>query len=153
MKTSVLFAIILALGSAVAAHAQSAAPAKPAEAETKAPEGVDPKLTSTDPGYGYSKEKPIKVGSKDEFGGPAAERTYLRTLRDEAGNPVAFERLGSVGADPDGNILDGYQVHTSTGRTMVLYIDMYHPNSDPVKQLAPKGLFKAKQSKTKPTSI
>jgi hypothetical protein len=144
MKTSIILAIALAFSGIVATRAQTTAPANPATAEPKAPAGVDPKLTSADPEYGYSQKKPIKVGSKDEFGGPLAERAYFNTLRDEAGKPVTFERQGSFGAGPDGNILDGYEVQTSTGRKAVLYIDMYHPESDPKTQLAPKGFFKAK---------
>lgn len=143
MKTSIILAIALAFSGIVATHAQTTAPAKPATAEPKVPAGVDPKLTSADPEYGYSQKKPIKVGSKDEFGGPAAERAYLNTLRDEAGKPVTFERQGSFGAGPDGNMLDGYKIQTSTGHEDLLYIDMYHPECDPKRQLAPKGLFKA----------
>jgi hypothetical protein len=143
MKASTIFAVVIFLASAATVPAQTTAPTKPAPAEAKPPEGVDPKLTSTDPEYGYSTMKPIKVGSSDEYGGPAAERAYFNTLRDETGKPVKFQRLGSYGAGPDGNILDGYEVQTSTGRTITLYIDMYHPKSDPKKQLAPKGLFKA----------
>jgi len=144
MKTSIILAFVFAFGIAPITQAQTAAPSKPVTAKAKAPAGVDPKLTSTDADYGYSQKKPIKVGAKDEFAGPSAERAYLSTLRDEAGKPVTFERLGSFAAGPDGNVLDGYQIQTSTGRKVTLYIDMYHPKSDPKKQLAPKGLFKAK---------
>ena len=149
MNSSIVVAVTIALCSVVAARAESAAPTETKGAEAKIPEVVDPELTSTDPAFGYTKEKPIKVGSKDESGGPAAERSYLTSLRDEAGKPVTFERLGSVGG-PGGNILDNYQVRTSKGRTLFLYIDMYHPGQDPLKQPAPKGLFKARMSKTKP---
>jgi hypothetical protein len=41
-------------------------------------------------------------------------------------------------------MLDGYEVKTSTGRKALLYIDMYHPESDPKTQLAPKDFFKTK---------
>ena len=84
------------------------------------------------------------VGSKDEFGGPVAERAYFNTLRDEAGKPVTFERQGSFGGGPDGHVLDRYVVTTSTGKTLELYIDMYHPKNDPKAQPAPKGLYKAR---------
>ncbi len=110
----------------------------------EAPKGVNPKLTSTDPDYGYTKEKPVKVGGKTGDDGPAAERAYFSSLRDEAGKPLTFHRIGSFGAGPDGNILDGYECTTSTGRKLTIYIDMYHLKKDPLKQLAPKGLFKAK---------
>jgi hypothetical protein len=134
MNLSIVVAITIALGSVVAARAESAAPTETKGAEAKIPDGVEPELTSTDPAFGYTKEKPIKVGSKDELGGPAAERSYLRSLRDEAGKPVTFERLGSVGG-LGGNILD-----TSKGRTLFLYIDMYHPGQA-LKQPASKGGF------------
>jgi hypothetical protein len=143
-RLSIPLAIILAFAVEYPIRGQSPAPAQSSAKEAKAPAGVNPKLTSTDPDYGYSKEKPIKVGSKDEFGGPAAERTYLNTLRDEAGKPVTFQRLGSFGAGADGNVIDGYEVTTSTDRKVTLYLDMYHPKNDPKKQLAPKGLFKAR---------
>ena len=142
MKTYIILALALTLGSAAIVCGQTAAPTEGATAETKAPAGVDPKLTSSDPEYGYAREKPIKVGAG--FGGAASERTYLSMLRDEAGKPVRFKRRGSFGTGPYGNILDGYEVQTSTGRTLLLYIDMYHPDSDPREQPAPKGLFKAK---------
>src|SRR5687767_3969017 len=116
MRTSIILAAIVALGSASVVHSQTSSPSKPVATQTKGPAGVDPKGTSEDPDYGYSQKKPIKVGSKDEFGGPAAERAYLSTLRDEAGKPVTFERLGSYGVGPYGNVLDGYEIQTSTGR-------------------------------------
>lgn len=144
MNRLLLFGIAATLCGGVIANAQTSAPAKPTAAEAKPPAGVDPKQTSTDAEYGYSEKKPIKVGAKDEMGGPAAERAYLNTLRDEAGKPVKYARQGSVGAGPDGNVLDAYEVQTSTGRKLTLYIDMYHPKSDPKKQPAPKGLFKGR---------
>jgi hypothetical protein len=116
----------------------------PTFADTKAPAGVDPTQTSTDADYGHSKEKPVKVGDKDPLKGPQAERDYLDALRDDDGKPVRYNRIGSFGAGPDGHVIDGYNVETSTGKKLVIYIDMYHPENDPVKQLAPKGLWKAK---------
>ena len=143
INTPIIFAISLALSCAATTHAQTAAPSQTATAEPKAPEGVDPKLTSADPEYGYSKKNPIKVGPNEGLTGPGAEVAYLKTLLDEAGKPVTFARLGSFGAGPDGDYLDGYEVRTSTNRKVVLYIDMYHSKNDPKKQLAPKGFFKA----------
>jgi hypothetical protein len=116
----------------------------PAVADTKAPAGADPAQTSKDADYGHTKEKPVKVGGKDANGGPQAERDYLDTLRDDDGKPVRYNRIGSFGAGPDGHIIDGYNVETSTGKKFLIYIDMYHPENDPVKQPAPAGLWKAK---------
>src|SRR5688572_16113526 len=157
MKHTILVTACAVCCSLSTVHAQAPAPKAPAEktapekttsgkaaataekalAPVKPPAGVNPRLTSDDADYGHSKQKPIKVGSKDFAGGPAAERAYLDTLRDEAGKPVTYQRQGSVGAGPDGNVLDAYEVTTSTGRALTLYIDMYHPKSDPKKQPAP----------------
>jgi hypothetical protein len=113
--------------------------------EDKAPKGVDPKMTSTDPDYGYSKNKPIKVGSKDELGGPDAEHAYLKSLRDGQGKPIKFRRVASVGANSEGHIIDLYEVTTSSGKKVELFMDMYHPQNAPENQLAPKGCYKAKK--------
>jgi hypothetical protein len=127
-------ALALVLGWFLPAYAQ----------EAKVPAGVDPKMTSDDTDYG-SEKKPIKLGSKDELGGPKAERAYLDALRDEAGKPVTYKRVGSVGKSPDGNVMDLYEVTTTSGKKFKLYIDMYHPKKGPGDQPAPKGLFKAKK--------
>jgi len=39
--------------------------------------------------------------------------------------------------------MDLYVVTSSTGQKVKLYIDMYHPQNEPAKQLAPKGFYKA----------
>lgn len=135
------FMCILALVCFVAAL-----PAVAARDDKKIPEGVDPKLTSDDPEYGYNRNKPIKVGSKEQFGGPQAEKDYFNSLRDEQGKPVRFKRLASVGKGPDGNILDLYEVTTSKGKNYEMYIDMYHKDKQPDKQPAPKGFYKAKKT-------
>jgi hypothetical protein len=140
MKKLVIFALFFGLSEIAQAQNEP-----PAYLLTRAPPAViDLKMTSTDPQYGYSKEKPIKVGSKSEHGGPSSERKYLNSLRDDARKPIKFKRLGSFGLGPYGNIIDGYEVLTSSGRIFTIYIDMYHPNSDPNAQLAPKGFYKAK---------
>ncbi len=106
-----------------------------------APAGVDPKLTSRDKEYGYSKMKPVKVGSKSKDAGPVAEREFLETLLDGEGKKVRFERVGSFGVGSDDHIVDGYEVTGSDGKKMI-YIDMYHPENPPKKQLAPMGFWR-----------
>jgi hypothetical protein len=106
---------------------------------------LDPKLTSTDADYGYATKSPIKVGSREDLGGPRASRAYLDSLRDENGEPVQYRRVGSVGGSPDGNVLDLYEVTTAAGKTLKLYVDMYHPRNEPADQPAPKGLYKSKR--------
>jgi hypothetical protein len=130
--------------------------------QAKAPPGCDIKLTSTDPSYGYTTTNPIKVGSgtvqeeldsledndEDNFifsllagaTGPEAERQYLNSLIDKLGRRILYKRIGSF-AGPC-HLVDGYKLKTSNDESLVIYIDMYHPESDPEKQLAPMGLFK-----------
>ncbi len=117
---------------------------EPFQADDKVPAGMDSALTSKDADYGYTKNKPIKVGSSEEYGGPKAEREYLDSLFDAQGKRIIARRIGSVGKGPDGNILDAYEISTSDGKKFQLYIDMYHPKNLPARQLAPKGLYKRK---------
>ncbi|RYD65983.1 MAG: hypothetical protein EOP58_06405 [Sphingomonadales bacterium] len=58
--------------------------------------------------------------------GPAGERAYLRRLRCADGKAPAFERQGSVGIGPYGNILDIYAVQCADAAAQSVYIDMYH---------------------------
>jgi len=46
--------------------------------------------TSDDPQYGFTPDKPVKVG-----GGPATQREYLNKLIDPQGNHVTYVRTGS----------------------------------------------------------
>ena len=57
---------------------------------------------------------------------PRGERAYLQRLRDADGKPPRFHRVGSFGAGPYGNILDGYEVTAGTN-TLMVFMDMYHP--------------------------
>jgi hypothetical protein len=115
-----------------------------AQERAKRNQPIDPAMTSDDPDYGFTEKKPTKVGSKEEFAGPAAERAYLNELRDEKGKLISYKRVGSVGKSAEGNPLDLYEVTTSTGKQVKLYLDMYHPQNAPAKQLAPKGFTKQK---------
>ena len=105
------------------------------------PDGIDPKQTSDDPTYGYTKGNPIKVGGPKGSSGPASERLYLRHLRDAHFKPFTFRRQGSVGAGPDGHILDMYELVSSDGNKHLLYIDMYHPDVHPFHVKAPHGMY------------
>ena len=105
------------------------------------PEGIDPKQTSEDPTYGYSKDNAVKVGGPKGFSGPASERLYLRHLRDAQFRPFRFRRRGSFGSGPDGHVLDGYELTDYDGKTVLIYIDMYHADIHPFRVKAPKGMF------------
>jgi hypothetical protein len=108
------------------------------------PKEIAPSQTSDDASFGYTKNNPIRVGSRVEFSGPEAQRLYLRHLRDAKFRPFQFERAGSVGAGPDGHILDRYVLTDVDGRQHTLYLDMYHPDVSPLAAQAPKGMYFAK---------
>ncbi|MFT4176487.1 MAG: hypothetical protein QM627_07505 [Luteolibacter sp.] len=114
----------------------------PIAKDAKHPPGVNMKLMSEDPTYGYSDKNPIKVGSKEEYGGPKAEREYLDSLVDSSGKPIQYERLGSGGASAEGKPLDIYEITLSNGEKFRLWLDMYHPGNKPEKQSSPVGLYK-----------
>ena len=57
---------------------------------------------------------------------PSGQRAYLSRLRGPDGKPPRFHRVGSFGAGPYGNMLDGYEVKSGTNTVMV-FMDMYHP--------------------------
>lgn len=105
------------------------------------PEGIDPGQTSADPTYGYTRDNPVQLGSPDEFGGPAMSKVYLRHLRDRTFKPFRFDRDGSFGPGPDGHILDRYTLVDSEGKPHQIFIDMYHPENNPLKCMAPAGMY------------
>jgi hypothetical protein len=131
--------------SATAAFAADPTTAPPPRMKKPVPAGVDPKLTSDDADYGYTKDKPIKVGTPGMVGSPPAERAYLDLLRDDDGKPVKYRRLGNVGFNKDKHIIDQYLATTAAGKEYRLYLDMYYPDNDPAKQPAPKGFYKARR--------
>ncbi|MFC4994158.1 hypothetical protein [Rubritalea tangerina] len=118
---------------------------KPIDPATKHPSGVNKKLMSDDKTYGYSENNPILVGSKDEFGGPKAERDYLNSLLGPEGKPIRFKRLFSGGNSPDGKPLDCYEITISNGTKVRLWISMYHPKNKPERQPAPVGFYKKRK--------
>ena len=69
-----------------------------------------------------SKQNPVRVTM------PAGERAYLARLRCSDGRPPQFERMGSFGAGPYGNILDGYTVDCGAAAPgkVEIFMDMYH---------------------------
>ena len=78
---------------------------------------------ATDPTYGYTTENPIRVGDGGElFGGPARERAYLDNLRGPSGEPISYERTGSLNVED--TILDEYVI-TGLGNPVRLYLDIY----------------------------
>lgn len=87
-----------------------------------------------------SKQNPIKVH------GVEMERFYCKFLRTPDGEEVEYERVGSFGEGPYGNILDLYKVTTKDGKTeWDIYIDMYHEDANSLPQVAPPGLLTLQQ--------
>ncbi|MGC1378142.1 MAG: hypothetical protein WA821_18070 [Anaerolineales bacterium] len=76
---------------------------------------------STDKTYGYTQENPIKVGG-DDFGGPPRERAYLDNLAGPHGEPISYNRTGSL--DSGDTILDAYEI-SGLSKPVTLYIDEY----------------------------
>lgn len=147
MNRTILQALlVLVFQCAGSFAAEETAVLPPIDKKTAHPPGVGVKLLSEDPTYGYSDKNPIKVGSDEEYGGPAAEREYLQGLLDSHGKPVTFRRLFSGGDSPDGMPLDCYEVTLSDGKTKFrLWINMYHPKNKPGRQPAPVGFYKKKR--------
>ena len=76
-----------------------------------------------DPAYGYTRENAIRVGDGGElFGGPGRERAYLDNLRGPNGEPISYERLGSLNFED--TILDEYRI-TGLATPVTLYLDIY----------------------------
>lgn len=69
-----------------------------------------------------SKANPVRVTM------PEGERAYLRRLRCSDGAAPTFDRLGSTGDGPFGNIMDIYKLTCGGGQpaTAEVYMDMYH---------------------------
>ncbi|HMO76382.1 MAG TPA: hypothetical protein PKD99_15330 [Sphingopyxis sp.] len=59
---------------------------------------------------------------------PPGQRAYLSRLRCADGQKPEFERMGSMGIGPFGNIVDGYSVRCegSEPASATVYMDMYH---------------------------
>ena len=89
---------------------------------------------ATDPDYGFTANKPVKVGGGPE-GGPTNQRAYLNLLRDGRRERVGFVRAGSCCAYPSENgflglaLLDRYEVRFRDAKgkkqKTVIFISMY----------------------------
>lgn len=77
---------------------------------------------STDTTYGYTETNAILVGG-DAFGGPPRERAFLDNLLGPNGEPVSYERIGSLPFND--TILDIYEL-TVGGKSVTLFVDEYN---------------------------
>lgn len=80
-----------------------------------------------------SEANPVRVNM------PPGQRDYLSRLRCSDNRAPQFERIGSMGMGPYGQIVDGYDVQCpgSSPDKTTLYLDMYHPTY--VETQAPPG--------------
>jgi len=70
---------------------------------------------------------------------PEGQRAYLSRLRCADARAPQFQRIGSMGVGPYGQIVDAYDVRCtgSTPASSTLHLDMYHPTH--VETHAPPG--------------
>ena len=68
-----------------------------------------------------SMENPVRVAM------PQGERAYLARLRCPDGAAPRYERQGSGGDSPFGNIIDYYAVACRGAEAVTVIMDMYHP--------------------------
>ncbi|MEO1515450.1 MAG: 2-dehydro-3-deoxyphosphooctonate aldolase [Bacteroidota bacterium] len=89
---------------------------------------------STDPEYGYTEKKPIKVGGASSSEGPKNERRFLNALAGPNGEKITYKRLRSCCAFKSDNspmgagMLDVYELEwDGLDKPVQLYINMYDP--------------------------
>ncbi|WP_440906602.1 hypothetical protein ACMZOO_17920 (plasmid) [Catenovulum sp. SX2] len=100
-------------------------------------------MTSSDPEYGYSENKPIELGGflrGTKYEGAHIE--YFQSLLGPNGEAVQVKRLGSCCPfeDPSmpfgGGLLDQYELsYKGLPKPVVIYVNLYKFN----KPIAPKG--------------
>jgi hypothetical protein len=71
-----------------------------------------------------SEQNPVRANM------PQGERAYLSRLRCADGSAASFERAGSVGDSPYGNIMDLYRVQCGGAAPAKVYMDMYHSGEE-----------------------
>ena len=141
-----LFIFTLLLATVIAANAQEAKQdsVKPKK-EKKASQLPDIMKVSEDADYGYSPDKPVKVGMGANSS-PGNQHLYLQRLHDAKGKPVKYERKGSCCPYPSKNALFGdmalvdryeviYKNEKGRKKKAILYISFY----DYEEPMIPKG--------------
>ncbi len=83
---------------------------------------ITPCVISSDTTYGYTKTNAIQVGG-GAFAGPPRERAYLDNLLGQNGEPIFYERAGSL---PYNDIFLDIYILTVGDTTTTLYLDEYN---------------------------
>lgn len=104
----------------------------PQAAQSGSGSSSTPCIISTDKTYGYTEANAVRVGGGD-FDGPPREDAYLNNLLGPQGQPLTYNRPGSL--DYGDTILDEFVI-SGAGKPITLYIDEY-TYTDPQ---APVGL-------------
>ena len=65
-------------------------------------------------------ENPVRVFM------PAGQKYYISRLRCSDGETPRYERVGSAGRGPYGNVVDVYDLRCQTGEPFSIVFDMYH---------------------------
>ena len=97
--------------------------------------------TSTDPDYGYSRDRPIRFGNPTGLSIEATQRFYLRHLRDPSMRPFTFDRVTSGKAVIKGHIVDAFELTDEDGIRCTIYIDNSDGTIHPIDAKAPKGMY------------
>lgn len=95
---------------------------------------------ANDKKYGFSQQKPIKVGRSEISGGSGNEKAYLELLLDAQGNSIEYKKIGSCCSYKSENgflgnaLLNQYEIsfHSKDGKFQkaIVYISHYdfeHP--------------------------
>lgn len=111
MKTSAWLAIALFVGACGGSGGKKET--MPTDEQDKV--GTDATLTEE----GATRETAVAVCM------PAGERAWIEARRCADGTAPVYARVGSVGAGPDGHILDLYEVKCPE-KSWEVFMDMYH---------------------------
>jgi hypothetical protein len=84
--------------------------------------GADTCPASTDPTYGVTQERPVRIGG-GQFGGRARARAYLEALRGTQGQISSYRHVGPV--QTGGSSLEEYELSTLGAAPISIYIDAY----------------------------
>lgn len=125
MKRVCVIVVVMAFVMTVLAGARAGSAGKALPAQDQSGKQKEEEKVKDEPGEKVSgalgtKTNPVRCED------PKGERQYLNRLRCPDGNRPEYSRVGSFGAGPYGNILDGYSVKCAGREEVIVFMDMYH---------------------------
>ncbi len=82
-------------------------------------------LVSDDPAYGFSPEKPIRVGNQNLYDGIMRMEAYLNTLRGPENQEIFYTRQNPIFNQAD-DVVDVYEItHDGLPEPLLIYFDIY----------------------------